>query len=66
MINYQKVVKELRDKLIMTQKEFADLLGVSFASVNRWETGLNKPTTVAKRKIVKLCKDNFVVLEERD
>lgn len=66
MINYQKVVKELRDKLIMTQKEFADLLGVSFASVNRWETGLNKPTTEAKRKIVKLCKDNFVVLEERD
>lgn len=63
MINYQKAVKELRDKLIMTQKEFANLLGVSFASINRWETGTNKPTTEAKRKIVKLCKENNVKLE---
>lgn len=65
MINYQKAVKELRDKLIMTQKEFADLLGVSFASINRWETGTNKPTTEAKRKIVELCKANNVELEEK-
>lgn len=64
MINYQKIVKELRDKLIMTQKEFAQLLGVSFASINRWETGANKPTTEAKRKIVKLCKEKSVELEE--
>lgn len=65
MINYQKAVKELRDKLILTQKEFADLLGVSFASINRWETGTNKPKTEAKRKIVKLCKENNIELEEK-
>ena len=28
MIDYQKAVKDLRDKLIMTQAEFADMLGV--------------------------------------
>ena len=36
MIDYQKAVKDLRDKLIMTQAEFAKMLGVSFTSINRW------------------------------
>ena len=63
MINYQKAVKELRDKLIMTQQEFAQLLGVSFASINRWETGANKPTTIIKRKIVELCKTKGEIYE---
>lgn len=66
MIDYCKAVKELRDKLIMTQQEFADYLGVSFASINRWESGTNKPTTVAKRKIVELCKENNIKLEEKE
>ena len=66
MINYQKAVKELRDKLIMTQQEFADYLGVSFASINRWESGTNKPTTVAKRKIVELCNKNNIELESEN
>lgn len=65
MINYQKAVKELRDKLIMTQLEFARYLGVSFSSINRWESGANKPTTMVKRKIVKLCKMNNIELEEK-
>lgn len=66
MIDYCKAVKELRDKLIMTQQEFADYLGVSFASINRWESGTNKQTTVAKRKIVELCKENNIKLEEKE
>lgn len=65
MIDYQKAVKELRDKLIMTQLEFAEYLGVSFASINRWENGTNKPTTVTKRKIVELCKLNNIELEAK-
>lgn len=64
MINYQKAVKELRDKLIMTQVEFATFLGVAYQSVNRWEAGTNKPTTKAKRKIVELCKENGIALED--
>lgn len=38
-MNYKKLVKELREKLIITQVELAELLGVSYASINRWETG---------------------------
>ncbi len=64
MIDYQKAVKDLRDKLIMTQAEFAKMLGVSFTSINRWENGLNRPTTTARKQIVELCKENNIELKE--
>lgn len=38
-MNYAKVVKKLRETLLLTQEEFAKEIGVSFASVNRWENG---------------------------
>jgi len=36
-------IKKLRKEMGYTQKEFAEKLGVSFAAVNRWERGHNKP-----------------------
>lgn len=60
--DYQKLIRQLRGKLILTQEEFAKLLGVSFASVNRWERGHHEPTTKAKRKIIELCRKNKVEL----
>ncbi len=32
-------VKELRERLHLTQEAMAESLGVSFATVNRWENG---------------------------
>lgn len=64
-MDYQRLVKELREKLILSQQEFADLLGVSFASINRWETGKHKPTIKVKRRIVELCKQNNIDMEEK-
>ena len=49
-MDYQRLVKELRVKLILSQQEFADLLNVSFASINRWETGRHEPTIKVKGK----------------
>ena len=60
--DYKTIIITLRNKLILTQVEFAKLLGVSFASVNRWERGHHEPTTKAKRKIVELCRKNKVEL----
>jgi len=54
----------LRKKLILTQTELADLLKVSFSSVNRWENGKHEPTTKIKRKIVELCDKNHIEIEE--
>ncbi len=64
MIDYQKAVKDLRDKLNMTQAEFAKMLGVSFTSINRWENGQNRPTTTVRKQIVELCKENNIELKE--
>ena len=41
--------------MLLSQTELADLLGVSFASINRWENGHNEPTIKIKRKIKELC-----------
>ena len=50
-VTYAEAIKDLRKKLILTQTEFADLLGVSFQSINRWEKGKHEPTMKVKRKL---------------
>ena len=39
-----QMIKGLRAHLQLTQESFASILGVSFATVNRWENGKNGPT----------------------
>jgi len=39
-----KVLTAIRQKLGVSQEQMARLLGVSFASVNRWEGGHSSPT----------------------
>ena len=62
-MEYQKIIKNLRAKLVLSQQEFAELLGVSFTSVNRWENGKHEPTIKVKRKILQLCKENKIKYE---
>lgn len=50
-MTYQQAVIKLRKELIMTQTEFAEYMGVSFATINRWEKGRFEPTIKAKRKL---------------
>jgi DNA-binding XRE family transcriptional regulator len=56
-MNYSEAIKELRKKLILTQAEFAELLGVSFQSINRWERGKHEPTIKVKRKLATYFKE---------
>lgn len=53
-------VKELREQLHLTQEAMAETLGVSFATVNRWENGWTKPSKLAVRQIEQLCERNNV------
>lgn len=61
-MNYAKLTKRLREKLILTQTEFAEQLGVSFTTICRWENGTHEPTMKLKRTIVELCKENNIDL----
>jgi superfamily II DNA or RNA helicase len=45
-------VRRLRGKLGLTQMQFAELMGVSFASVNRWENGQSHPSPLAWQRIL--------------
>ncbi len=48
-------VKQLRESLKMTQESLAETLGVSFATVNRWENGWTTPSKLALRQLDQLC-----------
>ncbi len=38
-LNYAKAIMDIRVKLDLSQMALAELLGVSFTSVNRWGNG---------------------------
>lgn len=48
-------IKNIRLKM-MTQTEFAELLGISFALVNRYENGKSSPTFKVQRKLAEIKK----------
>jgi len=49
------LVKEIRKQLALTQEELARELGVSYATVNRWENGQSKPSKLAKAQFDTFC-----------
>jgi type I restriction enzyme M protein len=53
-----RVVKELRSQLNLSQEELAAKLGVSFATVNRWENEKITPRGKAKEAIMKLIEES--------
>ena len=59
-MTYSETIKKLRNKMLLTQMEFANYLGVSFASINRWETGRFEPTMKIKRKLAPLFKEHGI------
>lgn len=63
-MTYKDAIKKIRKKLIMTQIEFADLLGVSFSTMNRWEQGQFLTTFKAKRKLVPLFQKYQIEVDE--
>jgi putative transcriptional regulator len=44
-------VKRIRKRLGLTQERFAHALGMTAASINRWERGRSNPSPLAMRRI---------------
>lgn len=55
-LNLGPLVRELRERLGLSQEKFAARLGVSFPSVNRWENGKAKPSPLAVQQIKDLLR----------
>lgn len=62
-MNQEKIgslIKDIRKKNNLTQREFADRYGVTYQAVSKWENGKNIPDIVLLRKI---CKDFNIDIE---
>lgn len=57
------VLRAIRAALDLTQDQLAGRLGVSFATVNRWEGGGNSPQRAAKEAIAQLAAEAGVDME---
>ena len=51
----QELLKKIREYINYSQTEMADELGVSFATINRWENGHAIPNNLAQDKIYNFC-----------
>ena len=56
-------VKEVREKLMLSQTELGDILGVNWKTISRWERGESKVKIVYQRELEKMV--NEQELEEQ-
>ncbi len=57
-------IKKFRKDLELTQVELAELLGVHFSTVNRWENEKWKPSHLAIDKLKIFAKENNINLDD--
>lgn len=55
--NFSEFVKEVRLQLQISQEDLARELGVSFATINRWENGKTAPSRLARNQFDAFCED---------
>lgn len=56
-MEFRIALKKAREQIGLSQQSFADRLGVSFSTVNRWEQGRHVPNKITIKAIEALCKE---------
>jgi DNA-binding transcriptional regulator YiaG len=51
------LVKELRDKLDLTQEQFAQRVGVTFSTINNWEKGTRTPHPFLFQRLMEMAEE---------
>ena len=59
-MDFAKQVRYVREQLHLSQKQLADALNVSFATINRWENSKVTPSNLAQRTFYDFCEGNFI------
>lgn len=62
-MTFSETIKSIRKKRLLSQEAFAKELGVSFTTVNRWETGKSTPTYKMLKCIDTYCKSNRIDID---
>lgn len=65
-MSFAEQVKHVRTELKLSQEGLAQVLGVSFATINRWENGNYNPSRLAQKAFQDFCKNNNVCVEDCD
>lgn len=55
---FSSEVKKARLSCFLNQAEFAEAIGVSFTTVNRWENGKAQPNIKAMKALKQFCIDH--------
>lgn len=58
----RELMKQIRLAADMSQKELAEYMGVTFATVNRWENSKATPNRIAQEKLYDLCQMRSIPL----
>jgi transcriptional regulator with XRE-family HTH domain len=56
----QVLIKKLRQFAGLSQQAFGEKLGVTFATINRWENGKATPNNLAQTKLYDFCKESNI------
>jgi DNA-binding transcriptional regulator YiaG len=59
--NFVVLIKKMRVQLDLSQEDLAREIGVSYATVNRWENGRFLPSRMAVRQVEAYC-DRMIAL----
>lgn len=51
-----RLMRELRERMGLTQEKFAAKLGVTYPTINRWENGRAKPSPLAMKQIEEILR----------
>ena len=66
-MEFKDKVYQARMQLGLTQMEFAKVLGLGFATVNRWENGVTQPNKLKEYAFEQFCiKNNVQFSQEKE
>ena len=65
-MTFAEKVKFVRAKLLVSQTKLAEMIGVSFPTINRWETGKLEPNFLNEKKFEMFCKKENITFEGND
>lgn len=65
-MSFPKDIKKIRRMALLTQEDFAREIGVSYATINRWETSKAKPNLKTMKLIDEYCKKNNIDFDIRE
>lgn len=59
-MTFAEKVKFVRAKLLLSQEQLAEKLGVSYVTISRWENKAIEPQFLTKAKFDKFCEENGI------